>query len=294
MMEYPSFVDNRFQLTLLKQIKKAGGIEIADELRPVMLRQFGLRAPRGKDIERWRNILSWALIEMGPPTKNGRGKKWLRKAFTAADGRPTGDRDRWIEKNRPGSAPQVVWQITARGIAQLNGVGRPKKGDMEIVAAEADDAAEQGDFDPTDTADARRRAMRSIALRQGQPAFRRKLLKVYRGRCAFSGCTVSEILDAAHIVRYRGKQTNHPQNGLLLRTDLHTLFDLGRLAVDTRDMTIVVAPSLAQSDYARLTGKPVILPVQASVAPNKAALDQHRRRAALTRRSRRRRKARRV
>src|SRR5271155_3471993 len=40
------------------------------------------------------------------------------------------------------------------------------------------------------------------------------------------------LLEAAHISPYRGLQSNHPQNGLLLRADLHSLFDLGMLAVD--------------------------------------------------------------
>jgi HNH endonuclease len=119
--------------------------------------------------------------------------------------------------------------------------------DSELIAAEAEHATRAGYFDPSDITDGRRRVMASIAQRQGQPAFRWGLLQIYGSSCAFSNCVVSHVLDAAHIVPYRGVHTNHPQNGLLLRTDLHTLFDLGLLAVDTQDMTIIVAPSLAIS-----------------------------------------------
>jgi hypothetical protein len=158
----------------------------------------------------------------------------------------------------------------------------------ELIAAEAEQVAREGYFDPNDVTDGRRRAMRSIAQRRGQPAFRQTLLRIYRGKCAFSDCMVSEVLEAAHIMPYKGVQTNHAQNGLLLRTDLHTLFDLGLLAVDTRDMTIIVAPSLGNSEYAALRGKVITSPSDPAVAPSTVALDQQRERTGLTRRSRRR------
>lgn len=56
-----------------------------------------------------------------------------------------------------------------------------------------------------------------------------------------SGSTVVETLEAAHIVPYQGPGTNHSLNGLLLRADLHTLFDLGLLAIAAETLTILVA-----------------------------------------------------
>ncbi|WP_336979879.1 HNH endonuclease signature motif containing protein [Altererythrobacter fulvus] len=53
----------------------------------------------------------------------------------------------------------------------------------------------------------------------------------YEGRCAISGCDVREVLEAAHIMPYLGEETNDVRNGLLLRADLHTLFDLGLLKI---------------------------------------------------------------
>lgn len=152
----------------------------------------------------------------------------------------------------------------------------PAEATAALLATEAAKAEQEGSFDSTNSADARQRDIASIVRRQGQRTFRNKLLQIYGGRCAFSGCMVSEVLDAAHIVPYRGVYTNHAQNGLLLRTDLHTLFDVGLLAVDTQKMTIIVAPSVADSEYTALNRKQVALPVGGSVAPSKAALDQHR------------------
>jgi hypothetical protein len=93
---------------------------------------------------------------------------------------------------------------------------------------------------------------------------------------------VAEVLEAAHILPYQGPLTNHPQNGLLLRTDLHTLFDLGLLAVDTETMTIVTAEALDNSFYADLVGCPVYIPRDLACKPSVVALDQHREKAGLT------------
>lgn len=140
----------------------------------------------------------------------------------------------------------------------------------------ADRIADLGEFDAENVEDARQRILASIVRRRGQPAFRKLLLEVYGGSCAFSACTLVDVLDAAHIVPYQGGETNHPQNGLLLRTDIHALFDLGLLAVDTGDMTIVVAPVLRETEYAQLAGKKVRTPGDPAYSPSIRALDAHR------------------
>jgi hypothetical protein len=70
-------------------------------------------------------------------------------------------------------------------------------------------------------------------------------------------------------------------NGLLLRADIHTLFDLGLLEVDTSTMTVMLAPSLAHTVYGDLAGHSIWLPRTAALRPSKPALDEHRRRAGL-------------
>ncbi len=85
--------------------------------------------------------------------------------------------------------------------------------------------------------------------------FRDKLLAAYGRRCAITGCTVPDVLEAAHIYPFRGEETNHPANGLLLRADLHTLLDCGLLAVDPNGLKVVVAPSIRDSSYGKLHGR---------------------------------------
>lgn len=79
--------------------------------------------------------------------------------------------------------------------------------------------------------DLRVRVPGSLFIRRGQPRFRRLLLDAYLGRCAITGTAIPALLEAAHISRYRGDHTDRVDNGLLLRADIHTLFDLHLLTV---------------------------------------------------------------
>lgn len=127
-------------------------------------------------------------------------------------------------------------------------------------------------FDATNSEDARKRELRSIALRRGQPAFRRALFAAYRGRCAVTGCSVSAVLEAAHIIPYLGDHTNHVQNGVLMRADIHTLFDLGLISISAEPFTIQVADELKDSEYWLLQGKALSLPTSKAEWPSTSAL----------------------
>lgn len=74
--------------------------------------------------------------------------------------------------------------------------------------------------------------LKEIKTRRGQPEFRQALLEAYGGRCCFSGCTATEVLEAAHIIAHAEITDYSINNGLLLRADLHTLFDLHLIGVD--------------------------------------------------------------
>lgn len=121
---------------------------------------------------------------------------------------------------------------------------------LPLVAALPPISSEQADdpgFDPESVQDQRERAIRAIRLRRGQPTFRAALLEAYGGRCAITGCAVKDVLEAAHVTPYLGGLTNHVSNGLLLRTDLHTLFDCGLLAIEPTTRVVVIADALCQT-----------------------------------------------
>jgi ribosomal protein L37AE/L43A len=82
-------------------------------------------------------------------------------------------------------------------------------------------------------------------VRIGQAAFRRALLERYGAVCAFSGPTPKEALEAAHLYSYAAETTHHEYGGLLLRRDLHRLFDVGQLLVDPADQRLRVTNALS-------------------------------------------------
>ncbi|MCK6369812.1 MAG: HNH endonuclease [Gammaproteobacteria bacterium] len=136
-------------------------------------------------------------------------------------------------------------------------------------------------FDPDNSKAGRNQVIENILRRRGHPAFRQQLLAAYEGRCAITNFNAIEALEAAYIIPYRGKFTHHPSNGLLLRSDLHTLFDLGKLAIDTRSMTVILPDDLIGTSYKILHGRPLRYPTNDEQRPSTEALDLHRRLAGL-------------
>lgn len=116
------------------------------------------------------------------------------------------------------------------------------------------------EFDPTSEVDAREKVERSIAVRRGQAAFRNGLIEIYGGKCAITGCDALPALEAAHIAPYKGEQWNHPANGILLRADIHTLFDLNLITIDPETLDVIIASSLNGTHYEEeLKGKKAAL-----------------------------------
>lgn len=145
---------------------------------------------------------------------------------------------------------------------------------QELLVAEVE-AEQQSVFDPLNVEDARKRVVASIVRRQGQPAFRKKLLAAYGKQCAITGCAQVEVLEAAHIHPYKGEHTHALSNGLLLRADLHTLFDLYLIAIEPGTQLVRVAPALSQSDYAQYEGRPLATPTSPAVQASVEALQWH-------------------
>lgn len=147
----------------------------------------------------------------------------------------------------------------------------------QIIISKEVECSNELVFDPTSLEDAREKIIRSIVQRRGQPEFRKKLIEAYGGCCAITGANAEQALEAAHIRPYKGKETNHISNGLLLRADVHTLFDLGLIAIDAKTMTVIVHSSLVDTTYKELLGKKLLLPKDKKYLPNLEALDLYRR-----------------
>ncbi|EIY6648848.1 HNH endonuclease [Salmonella enterica] len=104
-----------------------------------------------------------------------------------------------------------------------------------------------------DKEDLREIVNRSIKQRRGQRSFREKILKK-NNHCAITKCAVLDILEAAHIYPYRNKSHNHISNGILLRADIHTLFDLDLIAIAPESFTVHINNKLKDSEYSIYEG----------------------------------------
>lgn len=86
-----------------------------------------------------------------------------------------------------------------------------------------------------------------VIPRVGQQAFKSLVLTSYHRRCAITGNKVEPVLQAAHIRPVAREGAHRVDNGLLLRSDVHILFDRGYLGIDDR-FRLHVSP-LLRSDY---------------------------------------------
>ena len=132
--------------------------------------------------------------------------------------------------------------------------------------------AQEGYFDPGNIEDERKRTLREIAQRQGQPEFRRDLLIAYGHRCCITGCNAVDALEASHIVPYCGPKSNHVTNGLLLRSDIHTLFDLDLIGINPKTLKVAVAARLQRTCYGALSGQELRAPRAAGSRPSLESL----------------------
>ena len=209
---------------------------------------------------------------------NSRGNHGVnRKPRRTDEGNPY---DRLIRIGRGRGVLFDVYKPRAHGVWALVHVGekvlRPRfiggADGFELESAR-DAATAAGMFDPTE--DARRRIMAAIVQRDGQPAFRKALLAAYQGACAISGCSVEALLEAAHVVPYRGTHTNMVGNGLLLRADLHKMFDLHMFFIDPSTRKVRLSGMLRRSEYAYLEGVALRQPVDPSMAVLDEVLEHH-------------------
>lgn len=181
---------------------------------------------------------------------------------------------RWIDGLKP--AKNVGQDVAARLIKLIGERPFPQQISAPTLDQVTQNAVTEGAFNPGTASDQRKRVLASIVRRRGQPAFRAALIKAYAGRCAVTGCDVLDALEAAHIFPYLDGETNAVSNGLLLRADIHTLFDLRLIAVDPDARTVLIAPGLRASTYGSLQGVPLSTTATAGDSASHHALVYHR------------------
>jgi hypothetical protein len=140
-------------------------------------------------------------------------------------------------------------------LAGLPGFRERVLGESPSPSLGPEEASTQNPYIPGDV-DTRAVAQRQVRERRGQAAFRRALIRRYGARCLVTGCALLDLLEAAHIRPYRGDDDHHAENGLLLRSDLQTLFDLDLIGIDPETLVIHLhsAVSSADTGYAHFNG----------------------------------------
>ncbi len=118
-----------------------------------------------------------------------------------------------------------------------------------------------------------------IVPRLGQGAFRISVMDAYQRKCAVSGGKVLPALEAAHIRPFADGGSHDVSNGILLRRDIHSVFDVGYVTIDP-DLRFVVSDRVKQDfnnghEYYRLHGASVEVPGISRLCPDKQLLTWH-------------------
>jgi HNH endonuclease len=149
----------------------------------------------------------------------------------------------WKKKGGPGTDYRNEAQYWALVCARERRELRDEEANRDVYSPQEDDQ--------------RQVVGRQIRERRGQQQFRDALLERHGNRCLVTACTVLAVLEAAHIHPYRGENDNHPDNGLLLRADIHTLFDLNLLGIEPDHFQVELHPSLAK-EYRDIAGTKLV------------------------------------
>lgn len=113
--------------------------------------------------------------------------------------------------------------------------------------------------EPSDEFASRLARFTEVETRPQQSKFREAVFRAYDGRCAVSGCRVPEALEAAHLEGRHWRQGhNSARDGILLRRDLHRLYDRGLLKLSGAsvvELAAAVLPDYAQFDGITIAGR---------------------------------------
>ena len=118
-----------------------------------------------------------------------------------------------------------------------------------------------------------------IKPRLGQGAFRILVTDIYNRRCAVTSEKTLPALEAAHIKPFASGGEHRADNGILLRRDLHSLFDLGYVTISP-DHHFEVSRRIRDEfsngrDYYAMHGRKIVTPEQVDFKPRSDALTWH-------------------
>ncbi|HTB52002.1 MAG TPA: HNH endonuclease [Ferruginibacter sp.] len=133
-----------------------------------------------------------------------------------------------------GLHPSLKWDLNARKIIWLSSENTLEQA-SEFINEASDDELNKVE--------------KLVNQRKFQNKFRKNLLKLYEGKCSVSGVDIEYVLQASHISEHSKSGNNENSNGILLRADLHILFDRSLLLIHPTELTVHLHPCLSNSYY---------------------------------------------
>lgn len=115
-----------------------------------------------------------------------------------------------------------------------------------------------------------------IMRRRHQERFRKAVLAAYGGQCAATGVSTPDVLQAAHIDAFAASKSHAVTNGILLRADIHLLYDAHLLTILPETGRIAVSEAVEEETYRRLDGRHIRFPDSRDSHPNNDLLAIHR------------------
>ncbi len=134
---------------------------------------------------------------------------------------------------------------------------------------------EKGILRGADELDGRAYVAAQVMRRRHQNKFRRAVLSAYDGRCAATAVAASDVLQAAHIDSFAKSKSHAVSNGILLRADLHLLYDAHLLTILPDSGKIVVSDAVQEPIYRELDGKRIRYPKHKELRPDEQLLQIH-------------------
>lgn len=275
----------------------SGGVEFK-ALEPGGLFLFKLRHPHnvivgGGFFAHWSALpisLAWeAFVEMNGVPSLEEMRTRLARLRRAVDDQSTDFNVGCILLEQPFFLPEADWIpapadwarniVRGKGYDAAKGEGRRLWDQLHAVTtAMAASVIPPSPFEPQPVQE-RYGQPTLVYARLGQGSFRILVTDIYERRCAVTGGRTLPVLDAAHIKPYRLDGPHDPRNGLLLRTDVHTLFDLGYVTV-TPDLQFRVSRCIREEfengrDYYKFDDSRIRLPQRPDLTPSAEYLDWH-------------------
>ena len=163
--------------------------------------------------------------------------------------------EKWPTRARNTKAP-TLWIFDQRNLPDASCTRAVSKREISIrhLALALEKDSNKG---PTPPADGNAFTMRQALARLLQRRFRNRVGDAYGWVCAVSGCSITAVLEAAHLPGRDWREHNQASDGIMLRADLHRLLDAGLATLD--DNVFKLHEDIRSGHYGEFHGKRIRL-----------------------------------